>query len=275
MSKYKISVSLDEKNFFWIVVDRQKFIRNPSEEDLKDAKNYLNGKSPIFYNKTNICPRCREEYERDGKKLTDNSILYPGNEKREMNKVGGWTGKWVCSSCHEKYDPNSVRNIIKSLRDRRMGSLDPNSSVAKGDNSQELACELYGWKDLNKENDNYAIGTPIDCYDPKTELYHQVQGRYYNSRNGQWPFGYHEREREKIYEDMICFCYSKDGKIIERIYIFPKKEIMRITGITICKIRHSSQYPWYEQYRVTDEDKLKKANEIWIEILMRNKIIGA
>ena len=27
MSKYKIRVSFDEKNFFWVVIDRENFIR--------------------------------------------------------------------------------------------------------------------------------------------------------------------------------------------------------------------------------------------------------
>lgn len=53
MSKCKIYVSKDRKNFFWTVIDRQKLILNPTEEDLKTKS--------ISYNKTNICPRCREE----------------------------------------------------------------------------------------------------------------------------------------------------------------------------------------------------------------------
>lgn len=52
MAKYKISVSIDEKNFFWIVVDNGKLIKNPSEGDLKNAM-------LKSYNKTNICTKCR------------------------------------------------------------------------------------------------------------------------------------------------------------------------------------------------------------------------
>lgn len=73
MSKHKIYISKDRKNFFWIVVDRQKLILNPTEEDLKKTKS-------ISYNRTNICPRCREEEERNGKELTDKSMLYPGTK---------------------------------------------------------------------------------------------------------------------------------------------------------------------------------------------------
>lgn len=62
--------------------------------------------------------------------------------------------------------PHSRNNIVKSLRDCRTGNQDPASNQAKADKSQELACKLYGWVDLNKENDNHNY--PVDCYDPNT-----------------------------------------------------------------------------------------------------------
>lgn len=56
MSKHRISVSIDGKNFFWIVVDNGKFIRNPTKEDRMGTKLKC-------YNKTNICSICRKELE--------------------------------------------------------------------------------------------------------------------------------------------------------------------------------------------------------------------
>lgn len=253
MSKYRISVSIDEKNFFWIVVDNGRFIRNPTKEDLMGTK-------LKSYNKTNICSRCREE---NG--ITDNSILYPGKAYREKDKNRKETGRWTCSKCYFKninIESDSYNNIIKQLRPCRMGSLDPNCPAAKGRKSQKLACRLYELKDLDIENDNY--NSPLDCYDPKTGLYHQVQGRYYKYER--WPFNGFKDEWGKIFENMICFCFSEDGNIVERIYIFPWKEIIEITGVTIYK-NPSIRVPWYGQYRVTNEDELKKANEIWKEII--------
>jgi len=58
MSKYKISVSFDKQNYFWIVTDTRfdpmRLIRNPTEDDLKDAISK-------GYNNTNICDRCRDK----------------------------------------------------------------------------------------------------------------------------------------------------------------------------------------------------------------------
>lgn len=271
MAKYRINVSFDGENYFWIVVDNGKFIRNPNKKDLMGTK-------LIYYNPTNVCPICREYKEINGIEFTDKNILYSRNACKEKDKNGKKTDRYICARHYAVYRRrllDSHNNIMKFLGDRRINNQDPNSPNYLGDESQELACKLNGWGDLNKKYDNYI--SPLDCYDPKTELYHQVQRHSYSSAYKLWHFTNFEREWRKRYEDMICICYSKDGKIVERIYIFPKKEIDRITSISIYKNPTRGRYatpftPWYEQYRVTDESELKKANDIWKQILEKKKI---
>ncbi len=57
-------------------------------------------------------------------------------------------------------------------------------------------------------------------------------------------------------------CASEDGKNIERIYEIPKSEItIRKTGINILKYDSKGNLynkGWYEKYRVTDEEEIKK-----------------
>lgn len=204
--------------------------------------------------------------------MTDNSILYPGNAEHEKDEDGKETGEWICAKHGNIYRqklPNSYNNTIKAMRPCRTGDLDPNCNVAKGKMSQQLACRLYEWKDLNEEDDNYT--TPLDCYGPKTGLYHQVQGRNYNSERGSWIFAGFEGEWRKIFEDMACFCISEDGNTVERIYIIPfEKEIKKKRkGIGIYK-NPSRGIQLYEQYRRTDKDELKNANKIWVQILEEN-----
>lgn len=43
----------------------------------------------VYYNRTNTCDTC-------GNKLIKRST------KREYNKKGEWTGKWLCQSCYDK-----------------------------------------------------------------------------------------------------------------------------------------------------------------------------
>lgn len=63
---------------------------------------------------------------------------------------------------------------------------------------------------------------------------------------------------------MICYCADKNGENIERIYIFPWKEVYATT-ITIVK-NPSRGVQWYEQYRI-DEETCKKVNEIYQKII--------
>lgn len=264
MSKYRILVSIDGENFFWVVVDKERFIRNPTTEDRIGTK-------LIYYNPTNVCSRCRKENN-----VTDKSILYPRKAYREYSNKGNWTERWLCSSCWNKIRyirGETVVNIEKLLKDCRTGNLDPNCTTAKAIKSQKLACKLYEWKNLNEESDNHC--SPLDCYDPKTGLYHQVQMRHYISERGYWPFNGFADEWKKIFEDMVCFCISEDGKIVERIYKFPWKEIIERTGATVYKNPidkwHNPVTPgWYVEYIKTNEDELKNANDIW-KTLEENK----
>lgn len=232
-------------------------------------------KKTIYYNKTNVCDGTKE----DGEKCKNK--LYPHNAYKEykyekLMKI--WTKNWLCKSCYSKdYDKNnsnSRNNILKSIGNCRTGNQDEDSAQAKGKKSQKLACKSYGWIDLNEKNDNYSTGTPIDCYDPKTGLYHQVQWRSYDDYNKCWNSGGKlEREWYKEFTDMVFYCADRYGRIIERIYIFPIEEIRKRTGITIYKNPKDRWgnpiTPWYEKYRVKDEDGLKKANELWEDINIR------
>jgi len=223
------------------------------------------------YNKTNTCDKCREE--------DIETKISPGNAYGQYGENGMRTGKWYCGNCYRKEqykNGNTNDNLINEMRDRRTGNLNPNSNQAKGDNFEELTCRWRSTistipvENLNKKLDNYH--SPID-HSRDSELgIPQTQGRFYNARNGLWSFGRLEREWEKEFDNMICYCASKDGKIIERLYIFPKKEIEKRKGIAITKnptdCVGNYKIPWYEQYRVKDEETLKKVNNIWKEMMI-------
>lgn len=106
---YKVRVSKDGHNFFYIIVKDVKIINTkPTDEELKCAK-------PISYNDTNICPICRDE-----NRITDRSILYPKNVLHDTDETGNKTDKRVClrhgKNRYERYNPNSSQQTIKSLR---------------------------------------------------------------------------------------------------------------------------------------------------------------
>lgn len=262
MSKYKVFVTIGEQNKFWVVINNGNIIRNPIEEDLKEAK-------IKYYNRTNTCNRC-------GKDLFHCSGS-PCKEYKELD----WTGRWLCHNCKLKDNndsPNSHRNIIKQMRPCRMGNSDMNSAQAFWNNCEELTCiqaakaAWRGVKSLNKENDNYR--SPIDhSRDPELDII-QTQGRIFTNislYSDGWCFGGFEDEWFKEFGNMICYCVNNDGKTIERIYIFPKKVIVKFKGISIiCNTKY--RCGWYEQYRVKNENIVRKVNEIWKKILEENNV---
>ena len=217
-----------------------------------------------YYNRTNTCDRCGEKLK----------IGKYGNIYREYSKEGNWTGKWLCKKCRRK-DVNNESDVYKSLAGHRTGNLDPNSSFAKGDLFEELTDRWRGVKRLSIENDNYTL--PFDhSVDPELGVI-QTRGKLYDPWNRKWLFGNLEKEHYKEFDNYIFYCADEYGDNIERIYIIPKKEIIKRTGISVCKSpsrggRGKRYKPWYDKYRVKEEEILKMINKIWRDIIKKKKV---
>jgi len=237
------------------------------------------------YNRTNTCDRCREE--------NIITVLIPGKACREYNKKGNWTGKWICHDCYnkdyQKNNSNSQNNIRKSLTDRRTGNLDPNSSQAKGDFFEDLTSLWLGVKRLSVEYDKYSM-LPLDHSTIPDNTFvnisgilcdlsgkiPQTKGRLFDMIYGYWNQNV-TSEHGKLYDYLIFYCVSNDGKHIERVYIIPKEDVTKRTCIGIVKIPKGRWgnviIPWYKKYRITDEEAIKKVNDIWKEIIKRRYMI--
>lgn len=270
MTKYKVYVTIDENNSFWIITENSKIIsRNPIKEELDKVSR------TVGYNKTNICPRCREE-----NKISDKSILYPGKANHDIDKNGKKTEEWVCKTHglrhYHRYDPDSNTNIKKSMSDRRTGNLRYDRHIL-GDNCEEETYRLFGAKRLSTETDNYRLshdhgpipeGVSIMIGGKLVDLSNkipQTRGRRYSPIYRRWDQNL-DLEYIKKFDILIFYCISEDGKTIERIYIFPKEEI-KVSSIGI----YENSPRIFEKYRVTDSDVLKKANELWKEVIIKNK----
>lgn len=289
--KYKIYVIIDDNNKFWVVYDNGKLIKNPTKFDLEGA-------IPLSYNPTNICPLCREEWNL-GKitELTEKSILHPRNVCKNIDEKGNKKKDMICTKhwarLYSKYNPNSRWNAVKKpLTDRRMGNQDPDSPNAKGDIGEELTDRLFGTKRLNVLYDKGTLPLDHSCIPQGvvitiggklfdlSGMIPQTTLRRFNPKSGRCSFSL-EREWNKEFDIEILWCVSEDGLTVDRGYIIPKKKIydqetkVGLIGITIYKNPKDS---WgnpitsvYEQYRITDDDILKKANEIWKDIIKKKK----
>ena len=119
---------------------------------------------------------------------------------------------------------------------------------------------------LSVENDNY--GLPFDhSIDPELgEI--ETKGSFLHTLGGNlegWNASI-EKEHNKEFDNLIFYCISRDWITVERIYIFPKKEVIKMkTNINITQ--NLSRGRWYEKYMVIDENVLKKVNDIWRQII--------
>lgn len=283
MTYYKSWRLIDGKPRLVIVDKTGKIVnRNATEDELKclieEPCKDGRGKPRCGYIVGATCYRCIEE-----KDVTKKSILRPGNAYQERDKDGKETGRCICCKHRKrdygKYDQNSWGNFLKSLADCRTDNQDPNSNCAKGDLFQELTC---AWRstistviveDLNKKLDNYR--TPIDhsCDSELGTI--QTKGCFYNSDYRTWSQNF-KNERSQIdrgfnFDVLILYCASKDGKYIERLYIFPVERILERTQVSIVKNPKdrwgNSRTSWYDQYRITDKATIEKVNKIWKEII--------
>lgn len=278
----KVHVSIDRKNYFWIIVDNGKIFKNPKKDDLIMAKEYS-------YNKTNICDICREEKEILDIELTDKSVLYPQNARHNVDKNGNIMDTYVCnrhwSVNYSRYSSNSGNNIKKLLRGCRTGNLDSNSNHAKGNNFEELTSRWLGAKRLSVEYNKYSrmvldhlpildrviinIGNKLVDLSGKIP---QTKGRFYNNVELCWN-SYWKNEQGKIFDVLIFYCMNKNGNDIERIYIFPVEEIEKRPGARIVKFfqKNSKTLYWYEQYRIIDKEIIEKVNGIYKQILIEKE----
>lgn len=233
MTKYKISLSLDEKNYFWIVVDNGILIRYPTKEDLKRTK-------LLTYNKTNICPICRKENN-----ITDKSILYPKNT-RKFN-IGGEL-IWYCerhSGIYRQKLPNSGHNIIKLMAKCRTGSLGIESTVGKGIISQATVAKTLCIEDLNIKNDS------LRCHiDMRNERYGGIDVKA-ESPDGTNRWDFHTSR--KIHCDTyICLGMDRGWKNVDAVLIIPNEG--RITSLNSIRVsRHPSRKSIYDKFRTDAE----------------------
>lgn len=269
---WRISVSLDGENFFWVVAIDGRLIKNPTKEDLIGTK-------LKSYNGTNICPICREEWEREEKELTDKSILYPKNSRRNIDVNGNLVDKFVCyrhsSINYQKYVTDSVHNIKKSLSDRRTDNLRDPIKIF-GDNCEKLTEKWLGAKRLSVKYDNYS-NLPLDhdhiskhimimVGDELIDLYGKVPQTkgVHLGMDGRWICNT-KNERNKKFDILIFYCISEDGETVERIYFFYKNDMQKSISITKNLILKGCEH--HEECKITDDQIFININKIWNEII--------
>ncbi len=146
----------------------------------------------------------------------------------------GWTGRWMCfnygNNYYQEKDPNSQRNIIKSVRNPRIGNLNKDTEQGMVIITQAVVAKVNGIEDLNVKMDNY--GYYIDMY---KDIYGRINVEYSSLLNmaiGILKYELWKFNNRRICDTFILLGLNKDKSDIERVYIIPKKMIeVAIIGI--------------------------------------------
>ena len=253
----------------WVIVDNIGKIvnRDPDKKELNclEMEKQKGVYRSVYYNDTNTCAMIKKDGTSCGR------FLAYGRAYREHDKNGDLTGKWICRRCYNigQY----IRGGLHDVSNCRTGNQNPNSLRAKGDLIQKLANISKNLICLNKKYDNYQY--PIDSICPITQLRYQIKGKWYDSTNMCWAIGFknirNSIKRGFRFYKLILYCVSKDGKKIERLYEMPEEEVEIRDGITIwhnpTNPHRKHKIPWYEKYRIKDDEELDRVNKIWKDII--------
>lgn len=251
----------------WICQSCYSYIRNYGTADMDKVQQIRNKyiqRKLKKYNETNTCQRIKNTGEICGRSLV------PTKACKEYDKDGKETGRWICANCWAKDDR---KERYDSLAGYRTGNLDPTCSTAIGNLFEELTEIWKNVKNLNKELDCY--NTSLDHSADHKGKIQQTRSAFYNQKYRRWSSCSFRNEWKKEFHYVILYCASEDGKIIERVYIIPKSEIVGRTCINILKYDSKGNLydkGWYEKYRITDEEEIKNVNEIWKKITKDKKI---
>lgn len=182
------------------------------------------------YNKTNTCERIKENGDICGEPLV------PGKTRREYDKDGNETGRWLCYKCRGRdYQnlPDSHNSFVAANRNVRTGNIGKKSEQGKTIISQAVVAKYLGIEDLNIKMDNYS-----HYIDMEHERYGKIDVKYSSLMYGVW---WLFNNRKKIDCDTnICIGLDKSGDNIESVFFIPNDIIMHNTGITIA--RSGSKY---------------------------------
>ena len=176
------------------------------------------------------------------------------------DEKGNWDKKsYICGRCYQTYDSNShnrFRKLTETLCRNEGLSIDINQG--KGVIGEAIVGKIRKLNVLSITLDNFNLK-----FDLSSDLeFGIIQVKTRTLIEGEWEVS-HFNDMNFDYVFLICMDYI--WKNIERVYIFPKEEIIARRSITISK--NPSRGTWYDSlkngYRIDD----KPYNEAYQDIM--------
>lgn len=239
-------------------------------EDIKGKIDENGTKRKVGSDRKCCYPDCTHPYDTYIDPITGVAAWY--RKKDIINGKKVWDGvSWYCNE-HE----HKMRKVI------RKGTLDKNHNTSKG-NRVERAFEKIGYRNCNKEKDNYNF--VYDLYDPINKKRIQVRSVEIKLLTKKW-IKTDETEGKKEYlgwqfainipeyDNLFAVCMTKDYMDIERLYNIPIERLPLSDGISIYKENVENHQPVYSRFHDCIDDKLLQiVRKPYHEILIEDGII--
>jgi hypothetical protein len=173
--------------------------------------------------------------------------------RTNRNKDREWDRKYhLCSDCYRKYDPESLENLIKSMRLSRIGDLERESENGKSVIGQWMTAKVLELTDNNIEKNNFREKVDLS----KHHILGKVEVKSPSLIEGKW-HAYIGMEHNFDSITVTCMDNNNPWKNANRVYIIPESELYGETQITIYedwpKISRRSKFEWIEKYRIDEK----------------------
>ena len=175
-----------------------------------------------------------------------NWLKYKIDTNGNFKKDGSWDGKtYICNLCYRKETyklPDNPYNKLKLNAKFRNKQLSKSSTLGKGYIGEQIWCKVRGVKNCNIEMNTFNYKYD---HSPDPE-YGIVNTKYavFNNKYNRWVF-----DTADNCDNFCCISMNKEETDVNRVYIIPKEEAEKRTGITMSI---NSKDSWYEKYRVDE-----------------------
>lgn len=222
-----------------------------------------------------------DEYKRYKQKKYENmtcclcgntdTYVYQGAPRwsRHIEENGYWDGKsYMCSYCDGKKKQersDSQNSARKSVSNWRIGELGIYTQNGKGIIGEMIVARVRKVEIVAIKMD--GLRNKIDIVDdPEFGI---IQVKTKTLKNGKWSVGNYVNE--EIFDHLVLICMDEYWKIVERIYVIPRRELIDRTGIAIVK--NPSRPTWYSCYKI-DETCYNDAYQSFLRYLRNRKYFG-
>lgn len=158
----------------------------------------------------------------------------------------------ICEKCSYMHNPNNIANIIRSMRDCRLGKIGLDSPRGKGLIGEAVNAKIRKLEVLSIAVDNYSYKTDLS----KDYEYNTIETKFRTFNGICWSVAFGD---EHNFDTLFVLCADKERKNITRVYAIPEDALFGIQYIEIVEFDSK-----WENFRIDE----KHYNDAYHDLLL-------